>query len=106
MKALLLSVSALIATPLIAVPLIARSVSPLEEAGTQVLFVQTPHGRIELHEERGICQKQARRAAFVPADGESVGGCWVEKGTMVGVVFLDGDFAAVPVEALEKALPV
>lgn len=68
-------------------------------------FVQTPQGRIEMHDERGPCTGNAMRADFVPYDGDRVSGCWVVRGTVVAVVFLDGDIAQVPVVFLQKPSP-
>ena len=70
-------------------------------------YVQSPEGRIDLHEDRGPCKAEAKRAEYVPIQGgEAVTGCWISKGKVVGVVFLDGDVAQIPVAALMKPLAV
>ena len=70
-------------------------------------YVQAPEGRIELHEDRGLCKAEAKRAEYLPVKGgEAVPGCWISKGSFVGVVFLDGDIAQIPVAALQKPIPV
>lgn len=68
-------------------------------------YVQTPQGRIEVHDERGPCAGDAKRADFVPVNGDRISGCWVVRGTVVAVVFLDGDVAQVPVVFLQKPAP-
>ncbi len=68
-------------------------------------YVETPQGRIEVHDERGPCAGNAKRADFVAANGERTSGCWVVRGTVLAVVFLDGDIAQVPVLFLQKAVP-
>lgn len=68
-------------------------------------YVQTPQGRIEVHDERGPCAGDAKRADFVAANGDRISGCWVIRGGVVAVVFLDGDVAQVPVVYLQKPAP-
>ncbi|HLL09860.1 MAG TPA: hypothetical protein VK570_02300 [Rubrivivax sp.] len=68
-------------------------------------YVQTPQGRIEVHDDRGPCAGDAKRADFVAANGDRVSGCWVIRGAVVAVVFLDGDVAQVPVMHLQKPTP-
>ena len=68
-------------------------------------YVQTPQGRIEVHDERGPCAGDAKRADFVSASGDRISGCWVVRGSVVAVVFLDGDVAQVPVVFLQKPAP-
>ena len=68
-------------------------------------YVQTPQGRIEVHDERGPCAGDAKRADFVSAGGDRISGCWVIRGGVVAVVFLDGDVAQVPVVHLQKPTP-
>lgn len=103
MKALLLPLLALAA-----MPLAAQTSAPAEGAAHEVHVVQTAGGRIELHQDRGPCQRLARRAAYVPAkgEGETVAGCWVGEGDVVAIVFFDGDIARVPVAALKKVVAV
>lgn len=77
-------------------------------AGAQaavVGYVQSPQGRIEVHDERGPCAGDAKRADFVAANGDRISGCWVIRGGVVAVVFLDGDVAQVPVVFLQKPAP-
>ena len=70
-------------------------------------FVQSPEGRIDFYEDRGVCKAEAKRAEYVPLrGGEAVPGCWISKGSYVGIVFLDGDIAQVPVAALQKPVAV
>ena len=68
-------------------------------------YVQTAQGRIEVHDDRGPCAGDAKRADFVAANGDRVSGCWVIRGVVVAVVFLDGDVAQVPVVHLQKPTP-
>jgi hypothetical protein len=68
-------------------------------------YVQTPEGRIEVHDERGPCAGDAKKAVYVPVEGERITGCWVVRGTVVAVVFLDGDIAQVPVVFMQKPSP-
>ena len=70
-----------------------------------VAYVQTPQGRIEVHDDRGPCAGDAKRADFVAVNGDRISGCWVVRGAMVAVVFLDGDIAQVPVVFLQKPAP-
>lgn len=101
MKALLLPLIALAALPVMA----QYATTPAPEPETkEIHFVQTPQGRIELHQDRGPCQGHAKRAAYVAPNGESVGGCWITQGQVVGLVFLDGDVARIPIAALQKSL--
>ena len=70
-------------------------------------YVQSPEGRIDLHEDSGPCKAQAKRAEYVPVHGgEAVPGCWIAKGSFVGIVFMDGDIAQIPVAALQKPVAV
>jgi hypothetical protein len=41
----------------------------------------------------------------VAANGDRISGCWVIRGGVVAVVFLDGDVAQVPVVFLQKPAP-
>lgn len=69
-------------------------------------YVQTPQGRIEVHDDRGPCAGDAKKAVYVPMQGEDrITGCWVVRGTVVAVVFLDGDIAQVPVVYMQKPSP-
>jgi hypothetical protein len=69
-------------------------------------FVQSTDGsRIELHDDKGHCQGSALRASFVFPNGDRIGGCWTVIGPEVGVVFFDGDFARIPVQALKEPKP-
>jgi hypothetical protein len=63
--------------------------------------VKAEGGRIDLHNEPGICVADALRASYVPSRGEPVGGCWVTSNGVVLVVFLDGDIARIPVLAIK-----
>ena len=77
-------------------------------AGAQaavVGYVETPQGRIEVHDELGPCAGDAKRADFVSVSGDRISGCWVIRGGVVAVVFLDGDVAQVPVVFLQKPAP-
>lgn len=91
---------------LLALAALPLSASPPQVSGTDVHFVQTDAGRIELHPDRGHCQSQAKRAAYVPVSGEQVAGCWITHGALVGIVFFDGDVAQVPIAMLKKAAAV
>jgi hypothetical protein len=62
--------------------------------------VQSPQGRIDLHDDKGPCAGQARQARFVPTAGEEVAGCWVTGGPVVMIVFFDADIARIPVAAI------
>lgn len=59
--------------------------------------------RILLHNERGICTEKALRAQFATKKGFFIEGCWkvIDRGN-IQIVFLDGDFAVVPVSAFKK----
>ena len=58
--------------------------------------------RIDLHDERGPCEGDALRAEYVKSNGEVTAGCWISKGPMVYVVFLDADVARIPMQSVRK----
>lgn len=62
--------------------------------------VESSTGRIDLMDEAGPCVDGARAAAYVPRHGKTIPGCWVAGGSVVFVVFFDGDTARVPVSAV------
>lgn len=87
--------------PLVALTLLALAPQPAR--GAVIGFVQTPEGRIDLHDEQGsVCAGRALRAEFVAHDGTRIGGCWTASGVVAHVVFFDGDIAQVPLQALSK----
>ena len=78
----------------------------LPAQGKIALTVQSEAGKIDLHDEPGICLGDAMRAEFVTPAGAVTPGCWTVKGTAVFVVFLDGDVARIPVGALKAPTSV
>jgi hypothetical protein len=64
--------------------------------------VDTPAGRIELHDEAGPCKGEARRVEFLPPKGDAIPGCWKPVGAMLAVVFFDTDIASIPLAAVRK----
>ena len=64
--------------------------------------VDSDKGRIDLHDDKGSCVAEARRAEFTPPEkGEHVAGCWVAGGPFILVVFFDADIARIPVAAIQ-----
>jgi hypothetical protein len=61
----------------------------------------TPAGSILLHDTPGICVGDALYAEWVPHTGPRVAGCWTAGGPSVNVVFLDGDLARIPPQAVK-----
>ena len=56
---------------------------------------------VELYSDRGVCVGDARRAEFVSKAG-NVSGCWKIVATSVALVFLDGDYAMVPISQVQQ----
>lgn len=63
---------------------------------TVIGSVESPRGRIDLHDDEGACVGQALRAVYTPVQGKPVDGCWVTGGPVVMVVFFDADIARIP----------
>lgn len=67
--------------------------------------VEQPNGAVvNLPREAGPCVGNGHRAEYVdPIKHESVTGCWtVQPNGVVTVAFLDGDFMAVPLRAIQQ----
>ena len=58
-------------------------------------------GVILLHNEAGICSGNALQAEWVPLSGPRVLGCWTAGGPTINAVFLDGDIARIPAQAVQ-----
>lgn len=57
---------------------------------------------IALHDDAGgLCVGQARMAEHVPDKGARVAGCWTTANGLVFVVFLDGEIARFPMQAVK-----
>ncbi len=68
-----------------------------------VAVVETSAGTINLHDTAGPCFGNARFAEYISVDASvKIGGCYLSNGMAVRVVFLDGDVADIPVNALKK----
>lgn len=82
--------------------LAALAVSPAIAA--DLAYVQARDGsRIVLTDERGPCIGQALMAVWISPDQRTkVVGCYQVGGELVGVSFLDGDRADIPLQALKK----
>jgi hypothetical protein len=72
-------------------PATANVVGVAESEGTSIL----------LHDVKGPCVGDAQFAEFIAVQGLKVPGCWMLRGKLVSIVFLDGDVAAVPVAVLK-----
>lgn len=77
-------------------------------AQAKVIGVVDANGaRIELHDEPGQCVGGAMRAEYIARDGSRVPGCWTQRRPdLVGVVFMDGDVATVPIEAIRPPVEI
>lgn len=65
-------------------------------------FVQSPEGRVDLHDDIGVCVAGAKRAVYTPTTGDPIPGCWVFVRGVIHVAFFDGDTGQIPVQALKK----
>ena len=89
----------------VALALVAMLLPLLADAAV-VAYVNASDGaRIELHDTREPCEGQALRAVHVTRSGERTTGCWLLRGAVVLVLFLDGDAATIPVGTLAKPAP-
>lgn len=58
---------------------------------------------ILLYRERGLCTQKALKATFNDTKNKPVEGCWkVIDGGNIQIIFLDGDFAVVPMAQFKK----
>ena len=55
--------------------------------------IDTQKGRVDLHDEAGLCTHGAMKAEYIGQDGTRVLGCWAFVGGIVSIAFLDGDSA-------------
>lgn len=60
-----------------------------------------PTGTVVFYDERGMCVGDARRAEYVERDKPAIPGCYTAQGPFLLVVFMDGDIARVPMQAVE-----
>lgn len=72
-----------------------------QPAAAAVIGVAEGEGaHIDFHDDAGPCVGKALRAEHVPDKGTRVAGCWTTDGRLVFVVFLDGEIARVPAQAV------
>lgn len=60
-----------------------------------------PTGNVVFYDERGMCVGEALRAEYVEQGKPTIPGCYTAQGPYLLVVFLDGDIARVPMQAVE-----
>lgn len=68
-----------------------------------VMIAVASGATVELHQQTGVCVGGARMAVYVPHNGPRVPGCWVLRGAVVHIAFLDGDSGSAPVDAFRPA---
>lgn len=57
---------------------------------------------LRLHDEPGVCVSGALRMEYVQPGKPEIPGCWIMRGQMLGLVFLDGESATIPVMRVRK----
>jgi hypothetical protein len=73
----------------------------LPASAAVVGVVEGQGSHIDFHDEPGICVGNALKAEHVPDKGARVQGCYTVGNGLVFVVFLDGEIAKVPAQAIK-----
>lgn len=70
-------------------------------AGVVAFALHSSGSRLDLHDDAGVCQGEAKRAEWVAPDLTSISGCWKPLGENIRVAFLDGDADDVPMTVFQ-----
>lgn len=79
-------------------------IPPATKGSLAVAIAGDHNGKhVLLYKEQGICMGKSLKAKFYGETAKPIEGCWKPIGNnIIQVVFLDGDFATIPMAAFRK----